>query len=111
MRIVTRGMGKNPPGVQGFISMGFGRRLIEQVRQAIARGKSSAKRLAQELEDVVVWAKLIRVNDEKPKTNVQGSIRLKIDTARNIAVSMVEGTTARVKKTWEDIKITVKRLQ
>jgi hypothetical protein len=110
MRIVTRGLGRNKPGYQGFITMGYGRRFIEEVIRIARRGRSSAQRLIKELEDVVVWAKLIRVNDEKPKENIQGQLSVKVNLSTRIAV-MAENVSTRTRSAWEDIKITINRVK
>lgn len=115
-RIITRGMGasRGKAGVAGMVTQGYGgifRIVKDQLRRFAKAGQSGAKRALKELEDVVVWAKLIRVNDEKPKQQIQGSINVKVDSARHFAVSIVEGVSSRVRSAWEDIKITVKRIR
>jgi hypothetical protein len=108
MRIVTRGLGKNPPGVQGFITMGFGRRLIEQVIRLARRGRSSAQRAIRELEEVVVWAKLVRINNDRPEQDIQGKLTVKVSPVRKIAI-LAESLSSRTRSAWEDIKITINR--
>jgi len=108
MRIVTRGLGRNKPGYQGFITMGYGRRFIEIVKRVVRTGRSGAERMLRDLEDVMVWAKLIRVNDEKPNQDVQGRINVKVNLAKRIAVA-AENVSTRTRSAWEDIKITVTR--
>lgn len=110
MRIVTRGLGKNPPGVQGFITMGYGKRFIEEIKRIVRKGRSGAERFVRELEDVFVWAKLVKINDEKPKQNVQGQLTVKVNVARRIAV-MAESVSTRARSAIEDIKITVNRIK
>jgi len=110
MRILTRGLGRNRPGYQGFITMGYGRRFIEEVIRIIRRGGSSAEKFVRDLQDVVVWAKLIRVNDEKPKENIQGQLTVKVNLARKIAV-MAENVSNRTRSAWEDVKITINRVK
>ena len=116
-RIVTRGMGPTRGGVPGRASMvtqgygGFFRAIKEQGIRLIKAGQSSAKRRLQELQDVLVWAKLIRVNDEPPRRAIQGSIVVKVSGASQLAVRVVERATVRVRKAIEDLKITVKRIR
>ena len=115
-RIVTRGMGPTRGGVPGRASMvvqgygGFFQAVAKAAVRLVRIGQSGTKRALRELEDVLIGAKLIRVNDEKPKTPVQGFVRVKVDMTRHIAV-MAEGFTKRVRAAWEDIKITVKRIR
>lgn len=118
-RIITRGMGptRGTPGVPGrasMITMGYGGFFREVARQAvrlIRAGQSGTKRALRELQEVVVWAKLIRINDEKPKYPIQGSIKVRVSSASQIAVKIVERASVRVRAAWEDIKITVKRIK
>lgn len=115
-RIITRGMGasRGKAGVAGMVTQGYGgifRIVKDQLRRFAKAGQSGAKRALKELEEVVVWAKLIRVNDERPQSLIQGGIKVKINTARKIAVSLAESVSTRVRSAWEDIKITVKRIR
>ena len=114
-RIITRGMGtsRGKAGVAGMVTQGYGgffRAVQEGVRKAIRLGQSGTKRALRELEEIVIGARLIRVNDEKPSKPVQGFVRVKIDLTRRIAV-VAESVTSRVRQAWEDIKITVKRIR
>jgi hypothetical protein len=116
-RIVTRGMGPTRGGVPGRASMvvmgygGFFRAIKEQAIRIYRAGQSGTKRALQELQEVIVWAKLIRINDEKPSVMIQGSIKVKISNASQIAVKVLERASVRVRSAWEDLKITVKRIK
>lgn len=115
-RIITRGMGasRGKAGVAGLVTQGYGglfRIAKEAVRQLIKVGRSSAKRAVEGLEEIVVWAKLVRVNDKKPDEKVEGFIRVGIDRARHIAVNLMGTITSRVRSTWEDIKVTISRIK
>lgn len=110
MKLLTRGLGKNPPGVQGFITMGFGQRLLGEVIRIVKKGQSGAKRALQELQEVVVWAGLISVNDEKPKEKVQGLVRVRVNSAANRAVTAAQLVSSRVRNIYEDVKVKIKRV-
>jgi hypothetical protein len=115
-RIVTRGMGasRGKAGVAGLITQGYGgffRKVAEAARKLATIGRSSAQRAVQGLEEVVVWAKLIRVNERAPQTKVEGFIRVGINKARNYAVTILSGITTRALETWKDIKITINRIR
>jgi hypothetical protein len=110
MRILTRGLGKNPPGVQGFITMGFGRRLIEEVVRIIRKGQSGTKRALRELQEVVVWAGLVSVNDKKPEKKVQGFVRVRINAAARSAVTAAQLVSTRIRNVFEDIRVRIKRV-
>lgn len=115
-RIITRGMGtsRGKAGVAGLVTQGYGglfRFVKEQARRAIRVGKSSAKRAAEGLEEIVVWAKLVRVNDRTPDQKIEGFVRVGIDRARKYAVALVGSITSRVRQAWQDIKITINRIR
>ena len=115
-RIVTRGMGpsRGKAGVAGLITQGYGgffRAAIEGARRVVRAGRSAAKKTVEGLEEVIVWAKLVRVNNEAPPVKVEGFVRVGIDRARRYAVAVVSGITSRVRSAWEDIKITISRIK
>jgi hypothetical protein len=85
--------------------------LQEVFTRFIVLGQSGAKRALQEIQEVVVWAKLIRINSEKPSVPIQGSIKVKVSSASQIAVKVLERASVRVRSAWEDLKITVKRIK
>lgn len=105
-RALTRGMG---PNMRLVASGGGGfRKFIEFIRQKAGDG---AKYVKDGLEEVIVWAKLIRVNDTKPEQSVEGFVKVGIDKARHIAVNIMGSITTRVRSAWEDIKITISRIK
>lgn len=115
-RIITRGMGKSrgSTGLAGMVTQGYGgffKKIIDTGIRLYKAGQSGAKRAARELEDIIVWAKLIRVNDSIPETTIKGFIRVNVSQAKNIAVNLVENMRVRTRKTWDGIKITIKRLR
>lgn len=116
-RIITRGMGttRDKPGRTGMISQGYGgifREALEKIRQVIRVGQSGAKRALRELDNaVVVWAKLISVNDKPPVIKVEGTIHVNTNPVAKYVVNLVEHVSTRVRKTWEDIKISISRLR
>jgi hypothetical protein len=108
------GASRGKAGVAGLVTQGYGglfRFVKEQARRIVRVGKSSAKRAAEGLEEIVVWAKLVRVNDRKPDQNIEGFIRVGIDKARHIAVSLMGMITSKVRNTWNDIKVTISRIK
>lgn len=116
-KLITRGLGPVTGGVPGraaLISQGLGGFFEEIKRQAIRiyrAGQSGTKRALQEIQEVMVWAKLIRINDEKPTIPVQGSIKVRISNTNQIAAVLVSRAKVRVREAWEDLKITVKRIK
>ena len=110
-RVVTRGMGApRGSGRASMIVAGAGgfRQFVEFVKRKAGDGANYVK---ENIEQIVIWAKLISINDEKPKQFIEGSLRLEIDKNKKISVRMSEGIKSRVRKTWEDIKITISRIR
>jgi len=113
-RLITRGMGRSPdaPGVVGMITGGMGGLfLTKQVERLVRVGRSSARRAVEGLEEILIWARLIRVNDAPPPVKIEGFIRVGIDRTRRYAVTLVEGASVRVKNAYDRLKITVTRLK
>lgn len=113
-RIVTRGMGtsRGRPGRAGLVTQGYGGfRIVEEFKRIVRVGQSGAKRALRELEEIVVWAKLIRINDEPPLVKIEGFIRVRVNSAVRYAIGLTEHLSTRVRKAWEDIKITIRRLK
>jgi len=115
-RIVTRGMGtsRGKAGRAGLVTQGYGgplQAVLQEIRRFVKIGASGAKRALKEFDEIIVWAKLIRVNDEPPKTKVEGFIRVKINLATHYAINLVEHVSTRARKAWEDIKITISRIK
>ncbi len=109
MTMVTRGFGRNQNIVaQGFSLMAF---ISEAVLRFIELGQSGAKRALKEIQEVVVWAKLIRVNDEALARPLQGSVRVKLTDASQIAVRAVRKVSVKVRSIYDDIKISVNRIK
>jgi hypothetical protein len=108
------GKSRGIPGRAGMITQGYGgffKKIVEAGVRLYKAGQSGAKRAAKELEDIIVWAKLMRVNDNIPETTIKGFIRVNVSQAKNIAVNLMEGMRVRTRKTWDGIKITIKRLR
>jgi len=94
-----------------LVRQGFIRGFFAQVIRFINLGQSGAKRALRELEEVIVWAKLIRVNDEPPPVKVQGYIVVKINAAARYAVTAAQQVSTRVRNIFESIKISIKRIR
>ncbi len=118
-KIVTRGFGPSRgfAGQAGLVTMGYGgtpRFVIEAIQQGIEirrhYGQSGFKRrLNDELQLVVVWAKLLEINGEVPKRTIEGTTRVPIK--KNRITTIVEHISTSVRQAYKDIKITVKRLK
>ena len=119
-KIITRGMGPATNGVSGECSMvvqGYGGVTPAVIVSTIERplrlrlGQSGTKRRLAELDELIVWAKLIEVNDKAPKRPIKGWIRVRARKEAGYASVMAEAVSSRARKTWEVIKVTVSRLK
>ena len=65
----------------------------------------------QELEEVIIWAKLMTVNDTTPIAPVKGWVHERIDkSTERIGGIIAEHVSSRIRDIAEFIKITVKKL-
>lgn len=103
--IVTRGFGRH----NNIVTLGFVRGFFtEQAVRLINIGQSGAKRAMKELEEILIWTKLVGVNDEEPKKHIEGSLRVKIDASRHISL-IAERVAHGVRRVITDIRVTVRR--
>jgi hypothetical protein len=109
--MVTRGFGRNPPGQVGLLTFGLAKGFIEDVTRIIKAGQSGAKRALQELQEVIVGVRLIRINDAPPPKKIQGFVRVRVNLAARAAITAAQYVSSRVKSVFEDIKITIKRIK
>jgi hypothetical protein len=118
-KIVTRGFGavRTLPQSSGIVVQGYGPVPPAFVVAALERplrlraGQSGTKRRMRELDEVIVWAKLVTVNEVEPKKPVKGWIRAKVDSSSGYASVMAEQVSARARKAWEVIKVTATRVK
>lgn len=115
-KIVTRGFGviRSVPNSSGPITQGYGPLVPTFVVVPFVRprvGQSGLKRRLRELDEIIVWAKLITVNDVEPKRPIKGLIHVRVSKDRNFAAVMAEHVATRVRKAWETITVTVTRLK
>jgi hypothetical protein len=108
------GTARRLPGVAGLVTQGYGgcppEFVEEAIQRAIRKGRSGDKRYLEELEEIVVWAKLVQVNNRKPEEKIEGSVRVKVDSNTKTVVQ-AEHFRQRVRNAIERIKVTVKRLK
>ena len=109
-RIITRGLG---PHRNRLVTQGYGgplQAIIKAAERALEFGRSSAHRLQEELKEVIIWAKLVSVNDKAPPVRVQGFVRVRVGrvlaAARTVA-SFVNKTASDV---WGKVVVTVEML-
>jgi len=117
-KIITRGFGakRAVPNRNGPIVQGYGgppRFVVEAIERGtrLRLGQSGGKRRLDELDEVIVWAKLLEINGKTAPPNVKGWIKVKVDKDRGYAAVMAEHISSRTRAAWEIIKVTVQRLK
>jgi len=115
-QIIMRGMAapRNDENSPGLVTSGFGNNsvlafVLEQVDRIVRIGRSGAKRVVDEVNEVVVWAKLIRVNNDINPPKIIGNVRT--NSIAHYAITLTEFISSRTRKTWEDVKISIQRLK
>lgn len=109
-------MSRGLPGRAGPVTQGYGgppQFVIEAFKRGIRirPGQSGTKRRLRELQEVIVWAKLIEVNDRPSPKRIEGSIRVHVPRTSTYAKVIVEHVSSNVRRVWDDLKIIVKRLR
>jgi hypothetical protein len=111
-RIVTRGFGpsRGLAGRAGPVTQGYGGP-PSFVVEAFARrvhGRSG-KRPDDELNTVILWAKLIELNDQAPPKKIEGFVRVPVKQGRLGVVA--ERLSVIVRDAWSEIKVTAERIR
>ena len=87
----------------------MGGRFIFEVITRIARnGRSAAERVKREFEDIIVWAKLVKINGKEPKVEVSGRVIVRhklLSTLRVGAVKLMD----RAREVAKSITVSVAR--
>ena len=116
-KIVTRGFGslRTVPNRAGPVVQGFSPTTPAAIVAALVQlrpkpGQSGTKRRLQDLDEVIIWAKLVSVNDIKPKQNVEGRIHVQVKDTSRVSV-MAEHVGSRVRSAMETIKVFVTRIK
>jgi hypothetical protein len=118
-RIITKGFGpsRGQAGRSGPITQGYGSPpifVVEALRRNLELrvrpgGSSGRKQQISDIQEVIVWAKLIEINGRQPIKNIENQIVVKLDQSkRSVAI---EHISSRIRKFWEDFKVTVKRIK
>lgn len=109
MTLVTRGFGRN----QNIVAQGFS--LMSVIRDAVLRfielGQSGTKRALREIQEVVVWAKLLRVNQKAPTVPIQGSVKVNLSDASQFAVRAASKISFKARSIFDNIKISINRVK
>lgn len=108
-RIIMRGMG---PHINRLICQGYGGPpafVITAILRGIRVGQSGTKRRLRELDPIIVWAKLIEVNDHPPPKKIEGFITVYVSKA--YARVIASHVSTRVRKAWQDLKVIIQRIK
>lgn len=114
-RIVTRGFGASSgsPGRAGPVTLGYGGPpsfVVEAIEEFTrVRHGGSKRRHSDDLETVIVWARLVEVNDRVPEKKIEGSVRVPMPRSR--ARVVVERVATGVRDAWRDVKVTIERVR
>lgn len=111
--IVTRGMGgdstSNALITRGYTLLEEVLRAIEEVPRIIHGGSSSKKRYQE--KEIIVGVKLRSVNGEKLDKQIEGYVRMNVDSTKDFRVEMIKHVKSVIGERWRDIKIDVKRVK
>lgn len=108
-RIITRGMG---PHINRLVTQGYGGPpgfVIQAILRGITVGQSGAKRRLREMKEVIIWAKMIEINNVSPKNKIEGFVRVHVKEGSVKAA--VEHVSSRVRSITESIKVFVKHVK
>jgi len=111
-KIVTRGFGpiRTVPNNSGPITMGYGpvppAFVVSAFQSAIRHGgQSGFKRRMQELDEVIVWAKLIQINNNSSPPNIKGFVRIPVPRTQAKTSVTVEHVASLIRSSPEIINV------
>lgn len=117
-KVVTRGFGSKRLAANqaGPVSQGFGGPpsfVVAAIERPLRLrlGQSGTKRRLEQLDEVIVWAKLVELNGKEPSKPIKGWVRAKVDPSRGYASVMAEHIASRARAAWEVIRVSVSRLK
>lgn len=116
-KILTRGLGstRDIPNSCGPVVNGYGNSapafVIDAFRRPSLRlgGSGTKRRQLHELDEVIIWAKLVQINDTSDVPVIKGTV--KVSKKRGIATVLAEHVSSRVRASWETIKVNASRIK
>ena len=107
--IITKGLGCTTGDCNRLIGQGYGGPAPPTFVTTAIRRFAYGRRPDARIDEVIIWAKLLEVNGKVPSRKIEGYTRTGIETSPVKAI--VEHISSRSRETWEDIKVTIKRLK
>lgn len=106
--LVTRGFGFNSRVVQ----QGHTAQTFDEVVRIIKIGRSSAERMAEEFKNLMVWARLTKVN-EKPASDklIEGKMMAQIQPAAVDTIKFLDVAVSGIKSATDNVKISMSRIK
>lgn len=101
--LITRGFGRNSK----LVTQGYGgilHAVLEFTRKINRVGRAGKQRVIEEIEQITMFVKLVRVNGMKALSDIKGLQVLKFIEKKHVAAEIID-----VKKTLDDIKVIVKK--
>ena len=86
--------------------------IIAAVTEATRRhpGQSGTKRRLDQLEEFIVWARLVEVNGRSPNVVIQGAVKGRLEESSRRHVIEAEHIESRSRSAWETVKVIVRRI-
>lgn len=113
--LVTKGLSSTSSNTLVTNGIGFSvfQEIVEASRQIALRWGGSGKKRDRDdrVEEIVVFSKLLFVNNKIPDEPIHGWVRITYDTYRKIVIRAMKTTYAPIKTQVERILIAVKRLK
>lgn len=118
-KIVTRGLGvaRSLAQSSGIVVQGYGptvpSAIVVTVTEATRRrhpGQSGTKRRLEQLDEFIVWARLVEVNGQVPNVDVRGMVKGRLDASSGRASVIAEHIESKTRDAWETVKVIVRRL-
>lgn len=117
-KLITRGFGakRADPNQAGPVIQGYAgppQFIVTALERPLRLrlGQSGMKRRLAEFDEVIVWAKLIELNDVAPPKKVEGWIRVRVKRSQQYAAVVAEHVSSRARAAWETIKVSVSRVK
>lgn len=114
-RLITKGF--TTSGKHSVITKGYGifdviiREVVEVSRTIIRVGKTSVSKTLDQIDEIIVYAKLVSINGKEATNNeIKGWIKITYNAARKIFVNVLKSTSPTVRSKFNEIVVYAKRI-